>query len=73
MFKTFRSILHSIKTVDDYVLEGKKRGENHDKRIINLQRATVDGEQNWFSYLRKEDPDCLIKVFKECDNDKSTK
>ena len=69
MFKTFRSLLHSIHTVDDYVAEGKRRGKDHDKRIEAMMRATVDGEQNWFLHLSRENPECVIKVLKECDDD----
>ena len=69
MFKTFRSLLHSIKTVDNYVLEGRKLGEIHNQRIRKIAEATLNGEQEWFLHLTEKDPECVLKVLKECDDD----
>ena len=65
-------MIGSIQTVDEYVEKKLQRDQERDKRVDNLFRATMDGEQEWFLDLVRRDPDCVMKVIKECDsNDKS--
>jgi hypothetical protein len=66
MIKTFRKILTSIQTVDDYLVEKKARGEAQDKRITELFRATMNGESDWFLEWVRRDPDCALKIIEEC-------
>jgi len=69
-----KQILQSIQTVEDYIKEKKIRGQEHDRRINRLYRATMNGEQDWFLDLVKKNPNCVADVVKECklnDNESS--
>jgi len=71
MLKKLLKIIESTKIVDNYVAEGKERGVEHDRRIRELTRATLDGEHTWFLRIIKDDPECLLKILKECNNNDS--
>jgi hypothetical protein len=37
-----------------------------DKRLTEVARATLDGEDKWFLQLAKTDPECVLQVIKDC-------
>jgi len=41
-----------------------------EERYEQLRNATIDGENEWFLELKKKNPDCVIRVFDECIEDK---
>lgn len=45
--------------------------KNLDRRIDSLERLTLDGENDWFLKVVKRDPECAIKIIKECSNERT--
>jgi hypothetical protein len=45
----------------------------YDTRIENLTRATMDGDENWFLQVVKNDPTCALKVIEECEKPNARK
>jgi hypothetical protein len=41
-----------------------------DKRIDNLERMTLDGEDEWFIKVVRKDPSCALKIINECGGEK---
>ncbi len=41
------------------------------RRYTELRKATMNGEDDWFLRLIKNDPDCAMKVALECKNGKN--
>ncbi len=53
------------------VEEIDKERKRMDIRLTEVAKATLDGEDNWFLQLAKDDPECVLNVKKECGkNDK---
>lgn len=51
--------------------EMDERREDLDLRLKKLQKATLDGEEEWFlDMVKKKDPSCVLKIIEECENDK---
>lgn len=73
IIKTIRKMLKSIQSVDEYVEKKIQRDQDKDRRLNELFRATMDGEQEWFLDLVKRDPSCALDIIRECKlNDEST-
>lgn len=51
----------------------KKRRLGLDKRIDNLTRVTLNGEEEWMIKLVKKDPSCALRIIKECDKNVATR
>ena len=37
-----------------------------DARIKELEKATIDGDEDWFLQMAKKDPSCALRVIEEC-------
>lgn len=64
---TFKTIIHSTSIVQSFVAKQERDGVELDRRLDVISKATLDGEEQWFLDLLKRDPDCAIRVIKECD------
>lgn len=49
-----------------HVQQLEQEREGYDKRIDELTRATMDGEDKWFLDLVKKDPSCAMRIVEEC-------
>jgi hypothetical protein len=56
------SIIHAEKVVK----EQEKSREELDERLDSLVKATLNGEDEWFLKLVREDPSCALTVINEC-------
>jgi len=40
--------------------------EKQEKQLIEIWKATMDGEECWFKKLSEENPECVIKIAHDC-------
>lgn len=64
--RCLKSIIHLDSEVKEFLSEQEKNGRELDRRLDNISKATLDGEEEWFLDLIKKDPKCAIEVIKEC-------
>ena len=69
MLKKIRHMLYSHKQVNSYIQERSASGKTFDARLKRIYMATINGEQEWFIELVHKDPECAVKVIKECNDD----
>ena len=65
---TLRTIMRSRSLVQVFVAEEKRNGQEFDRRLDSITKATLNGEKDWFLELVEKDPDCALKVIRECDS-----
>jgi hypothetical protein len=44
----------------------RRQRKTLDKRIDNLEKLTLNGEDEWFIRVVRKDPSCALKVINEC-------
>ena len=64
----FSRLLRLDRVVEAVMTSQRVVRGNLDDRLESVTRATMNGETEWFLSLIKEDPDCVLKIIKECDD-----
>jgi transposase len=67
MINTLKKIYRSIQTVEEYLERKKENGDKTDRRIENIYRATMNGEEKWFlEMIKTKDSSCIVQAITEC-------
>lgn len=53
--------------IEQQLGEANEVRQELDRRIDNVTKATLNGEEEWFLQLVKKDPDCAFNIIKDCD------
>lgn len=65
----FRTIMHTTLDAQALVMREQESGVEFDRRLMDVAKATMDGEGDWFLNWVRKRPDCAIDIIKECDID----
>lgn len=65
-FKFFSRLLHKDAEAEKFLEEKELLRTSLDDRLERIARATLNGEAEWFLTLARKDPQCAIRVIKEC-------
>jgi hypothetical protein len=69
----FASLVQQDPEVERILTENKSKRAELDRRLDDVTKATINGEEDWFLELVKKDPACVLNVIKECDLDGTDK
>ena len=64
--KKIKGFVQLMRIAEEYTKKHREKGVELDRRIDELTRATLNGENSWFLELVKEDPSCVLKVMEGC-------
>jgi hypothetical protein len=53
--------------------EANELRKDLDRRVENVTKATLNGEEEWFLRLVKKDPECALDIITSCADDKLSK
>lgn len=68
--KIFSHLTSSILRAEQVAKDQKKSRAEFDRRLDSLVKATLDGEDEWFLKLVREDPFCALNVINKCKEQK---
>jgi len=65
-FRVFSRLVKSIFDAETVQVNQEIIRKDLDARLDVVTRATLNGEDDWFLRLVKNDPKCVLDVVKEC-------